>query len=140
MPSVYDTEPTKFVSALADELKKVEQIKAPTWAVFAKTGVHRERPPVQKDWWHRRSASILRRILIKGPIGVSKLRALYGGARNAGMGAEHYKRGSGNIVRKILQQLEAAGFAKQTQIGVHKGRIVTPKGKSFLNKVAKEIK
>ncbi len=140
MPKVSEVDATNLIKATAQELKKVTQVKPPVWAAFAKTGVHRERPPIEKDWWYVRSASILRKILLKGPIGVAKLRAGYGGARNAGMASEHYKRGSGNIVRKILQQLEAAGFAKQTQIGVHKGRVITPKGTSFLNSVAKGLK
>ena len=140
MPTVYQTEGTALVSAAAEELKKNDKIKPPTWAAFAKTGVHRERPPSKQDWWYQRSASILRKVFLQGPIGVSKLRTLYGGKRNAGMGSEHYARGSGNIVRKILQQLEKAGYIKQTQIGAHKGRIVTPQGASFLNKVSKGVK
>lgn len=139
MPTVYETEGSTLVRAVAEELKKNDKIKPPTWAAFAKTGVHRERPPAQPDWWYRRSASILRKVFLQGPIGVSKLRSLYGGKRNAGMAAEHYARGSGNIVRKILQQLEKAGYLKQTQIGVHKGRIATPAGTSFLNSVAKGV-
>jgi len=46
---------------------------------------------------------------------------------------------AGNHLRKMLQQLEKAGFAKQTQKGVHKGRILTPKGQAFLEKVASDM-
>jgi len=139
MPTIYDVDANAFVTATAEEMKQIEQIKAPAWARFVKTGVFKERPPAQDDWWYMRSASILRKIHLKGPIGVSKLRTLYGGKKNNGVAAEHVYRASGNILRKILQQLEAAGLAKQTTINGRKGRIVTPKGESFMNKVAKGL-
>ena len=52
---------------------------------------------------------------------------------------EEFRKGSGSVMRKALQQLEKAGYVKQVEKGVHKGRIVTPQGKSFLDKVALEI-
>ncbi|MBI3035737.1 40S ribosomal protein S19, partial [Candidatus Woesearchaeota archaeon] len=52
---------------------------------------------------------------------------------------EHFFKGSGNILRKSLQQLEKAGFVKFAEKGVHKGRIATPKGKAFLDKIAAQI-
>jgi len=87
----------------------------------------------------QKGASILRKILIKGPIGVSKLRIFYGNRKNMGMAPEHFVIAGGNIIRKLLQQLEKAGLAKQTEKGVHKGRILTPKGISLLDKTAAEI-
>lgn len=56
-----------------------------------------------------------------------------------GMAPEHFFPGAGNNIRKILQQLEKAGLAKQTAKGVHKGRIVTPKGHQMLEAVAAVI-
>lgn len=138
MVTIQEAEASKLVYAAAEELKKVEAIKAPTWAPFVRTGVHKDRPPVQQDWWHTRAASVMRKIALKGPIGTAKLRGLYGGRQNRGFNSEIYRKGSGNIVRKILQQLEAAGLATQTTKGVHKGRILTPKGIALLNKAAKE--
>ena len=95
--------------------------------------------PAKQDWWYHRTASVLKKIYQKGPIGVSKLRTLYGGKRNRGAEPEKFYRAGGNIVRKILQDLEKAGLAKQVQKGVHKGRIITPKGKSMVDKVAKRL-
>ena len=43
--------------------------------------------------------------------------------------------GSRKIIRTILQQLEEQQLIKQEQKGVHKGRLITPKGKSFLDKI-----
>jgi ribosomal protein S19E (S16A) len=45
---------------------------------------------------------------------------------------------SGNILRKILQQLEKAGLAKQAEVSGHKGRIITPKAASLINTAAKK--
>jgi small subunit ribosomal protein S19e len=57
-------------------------IKAPEWAIFVKTGVHKERPPIQEDWWQIRAADVLRTIERMGPIGTQKLRTKYGGKKN----------------------------------------------------------
>ena len=139
MPTMYDVDPQELISRAAEELKKISEIKAPEWAPFVKTGVRKERAPVSADWWYMRTASLLRTVYRFGPIGVSKLRAKYGGKKNRGVKKDHYFKGSGNILRKSLQQLEKAGFVKFTDKGVHKGRIMTPKGKSFLDKIAARI-
>ena len=47
--SVYDVNANELVEKAAQELKKIEQIKMPEWARFAKTGASRERPPVKSD-------------------------------------------------------------------------------------------
>ena len=139
MPTMYDAEPQELVLKAAEELKKMPEIKAPEWAAFAKTGMHKERPPVSGDWWHIRVASVLRTVYRLGPVGVSKLRTKYGGKKNRGVKQERFYRGSGNILRKALQQLEKAGLVKFAEKGVHKGRVVTPKGMAFLDKISSQI-
>ena len=139
MTTMYDVEAQELVSKAAEELKKVPEIKAPVWATFVKTGMHKERAPVDKDWWYQRTASVLRAVYRLGPVGVSKLRTKYGGKKNRGVKKEHFFKGSGNILRKSLQQLEKAGFVKFADKGIHKGRIITPKGKAFLDKIAARI-
>mgnify|MGYP001620045331 CR=1 FL=1 len=139
MAIMYDVDPQELVSKAAEELKKIPEIKAPEWATFVKTGMHKEKPPVNADWWHIRAASVLRAVYRLGPVGVSKLRDKYGGKKNRGVKPDHFYKGSGNILRKALQQLEKAGFVKYNDKGVHKGRIITPKGRSFLDKIASQI-
>jgi small subunit ribosomal protein S19e len=56
-----------------------------------------------------------------------------------GYAPDEFKKGSGSVARKSLQQLERAGLIKQVQKGVHKGRVVTPAGKKFLDKIATQI-
>ena len=127
-----DQEPRLVIQNVAQELKKL--IKQPEWAAYVKTGTHKQKSPMDREWFFTRTASVLRTVAAKGPIGVEKLRSKYGGRKNRGMKPERFYKGSGNILRKALQELDKAGLTKQTQIGVHKGRVVTPKGRSLLAK------
>lgn len=137
--TIYDVNATELIEELAKELQKIETIKPPEWAIFVKTGAHKERPPVREDWWYVRAASVLRKVRLKGPIGVSKLRTLYGGKKNRGYKPERFKKGSGNIIRKILQQLEKAELIKKAKKEVHKGRLITPKGIKLIDNVSNKI-
>ncbi len=128
--------PQRLIHTVAKELKEI--IDRPEWADYVKTGIHKERPPIREDWWYVRAAAVLRTIHLRGPIGVEKLRAKYGGRQNRGVRPEKFAKGSGSIIRKILQQLEQAELIKQAEKGVHKGRIVTPKGLSLLHAAAKK--
>jgi small subunit ribosomal protein S19e len=124
-----------LINRVAQKLKESGKVKPPEWAAVAKTGQHRQLPPAQPDWFYTRSASILRRIYIDGPVGVQRLRSLYGGRKNRGVHPDRHERGSGAIIRNSLQQLEKAGYVKS----VKEGRVVTPEGMSFLDKVATEM-
>ncbi len=139
MVNVYDIDPQKLIKATAEKLKKLENIKEPEWAKFVKTGHSKERPPIEKDWWYIRAAAILRKVYIRGPIGVSKLRVLFGSKKNRGFKPEKFFKAAGNHIRKILQQLEKEGLVTKKEDDVHKGRVITPKGKSFLDKIATEL-
>ena len=137
MATLQDVPSEKLIIAAASELEKIDEIKPPEWAAFAKTGVHKERPPTQDNWWYIRAAAVLRKVYINNSLGVSKLRKAYGGRKNLGHQPEHKRLASGAIIRKVLQQIEAAGFVK-TKKG--KGRVITPKGQSFMNKLARELR
>lgn len=139
MVSIYSVNPNQLIEKAAEELKKIEAIKPPVWADFVRTGVSKERPPTQKDWWYIRAAAVLRSIYKLGPIGVNKLRVKYGSKKNRGDKPEQFFPASGNIIRKILQQLEKAELIKKGEIGVHKGRVMAPKGKSLMDKSAVTI-
>ncbi len=139
MATIHDVPTNDLIEKMSKELEKVPAVQAPAWAPFVKTGASRELPPSRKDWWHVRAASVLRKVALKGPIGVSKLRVQYGGKKNRGVRTEKFVKGSGAITRRILQQLEKAGFIKQTKIGVHFGRVVTPQGQKFMDGAASMI-
>ncbi len=140
MVSIYDVEPRKLIEVAAAELEKMPEMAPPSWADFVKTGVHNMRPPMENNWWYIRSASVLRAVYKLGPIGVQKLRTKYGGRKNRGHKPDKTFKASGNILRKILQKLELIGYVKQAEKGVHKGRIITPQGKSFMDKLAVKLK
>lgn len=136
---IYDVPKADLVESIAKELKNSKDIQPPAWSPFVKTGIFKERLPKREDWWHVRAAGMLIKVSKLGPIGVSKLRTLYGGRKHRGVASEHFYRGSGSIARKILQQLEKAGLIAKGQKGVHKGRLVTPKGLSLLGKTSNVI-
>lgn len=118
---------------LVADIKKVKEVQAPDWAKFVKTGAHKERTPVQEDWWEIRSAAVLAKINKFGPIGVNRLAKQYGGRKNRGNKPERKYSGSRNILRKCVQQLEAASLIKQVSEPTS-GKVLTKKGKEFLNK------
>jgi small subunit ribosomal protein S19e len=125
----------KFNELLKEELKKFKEISPPAWAKFVKSGAHRERPPQQEDFWYIRAASVLRRLYLDGPVGVERLRTFYGGRKRRGHKPAHFRKASGSILRKILQQLEKAGLVEKDK----KGRKLTSKGRSFIDKLAKQL-
>ena len=129
---------SKIIEQTAQELTKMDEMKPPAWAIFAKTGANKERPPQQQGWWHTRAAAILRVIGMRGPIGTQKLRVRYGGKRNRGHKPSHHTKGSGSVIRHILQQLEKAGLVEQKQKKVHKGRVLTGKGAKMLHQANKQ--
>lgn len=137
--NINDVPANALISEVAKELKKQNLVKPPVWAFYVKTGAHKMRPPVENDWWYLRSAAVLRTIVHLGPIGVSKLRTKYGGKKNRGHKPNRFKKGSGNIIRKVLQQLEKSQLVKQVDLKGKKGRIITARGQSLLGKVAVQI-
>jgi small subunit ribosomal protein S19e len=138
LPTPYDVQPSALIKRLAQHLKEeVDEINPPSWTLFAKTGIHTQRPPRNPDWWFTRCASILRKIYVKGPIGTERLRSEYGGRIDRGAKPEHARKGSGAIVRKALQQLQTADLVKPLK---NEGKVVTNKGRQLLDRLATEIK
>ncbi len=138
--SVYTLPAQEYNLKLAEALKKVPEFQEPEWAKFVKSGSGKERPIDDDDFWHKRSASVLRNIYKKGSVGVQRLRTKYGSRKNRGFKPEKFAKGSGKIIRTILQQSDKAGFTEiQKPVrGVKSkkpGRILTEKGKKFLEGV-----
>jgi len=136
MTTVYDVPADLLISNIAKELSENKKVNPPEWAKFVKTGVHKERRPEDRDWWYTRCASILRRVYIDGPVGLNSLRSYYGGKKDMGSSPEKFAKGSGSIIRTALHQLEDAGYIAK----IKEGRIVTPEGKSFLDKASNIVK
>ena len=139
MAIIYDVDAGKVIDLAGAELKKL--IKMPEWAKFVKTSAGKERQPADPDWWFFRAASILRKMYLHDkPIGVNRLKGKYSCRKNRGMKPERRYSGSGKIIRIILQDLEKLEFIKQVEVSGHKGRKITGKGKSFLDKLCKSMK
>ena len=138
LTTVYDVPADVLIERLTEYIKgNIREVTPPEWAAYVKTGSHVERPPQDPDWWYVRSASMLRKLYINGPIGVSRLRKEYGGRKRRGVKPAHFRRAGGAIIRHILQQLEATGLVAKED---RKGRAISPKGRSLLDAMAAQIK
>jgi len=135
MAKVYDVPADVFIERLSEILKK-EDIPAPSWIPFVKTGAHADKPPQNRDWWHTRCASIFRKIYLHGPIGINDLRNDYGGGKPSGYGAAHHKDAGGAIIRNAIHGLEKLGYVEKVE---KKGRVVTKQGMQKLDRLATEI-
>ena len=136
MTTVFDVPPDVLIQNVASKLKENKSITIPDWALYVKTGPHCEKPPEQPDWWFTRAAAVFRKVYMKGPIGVERLSAKFGGARDRGSKPYHAVKGSRSIIRTCIQQLEEAGYVEKLK---NQGRVVTPKGRSMLDNSAHEV-
>ena len=135
--TIFMKDPVKFIPALAETLKKVDEFQVPEWAMFVKSGVSRERPPVDDDFWYIRAASILRQLYIKGVVGVGKLRTRYGSRKDRGGKPDKFKKSGGKIIRVILQQAEEAGLVEKV-LRLQHGRRLTAAGRDLLDSIEVE--
>jgi small subunit ribosomal protein S19e len=135
MAKAYDVPADMLIGRLAEALKQ-EDIPAPSWIPFVKTGAHADKPPQNRDWWHIRCASILRKIYLHGPIGINGLRNDYGGGKPSGYGAAHHKDAGGAIIRNAIHGLEKLGYLEKVE---RKGRVVSKQGMQKLDRLATEI-
>jgi len=137
MTTVYDLPAGKLIEQAARDLKENVKFPRPEWALNVKTGANKERRPDNPDWWWHRTASILRKVYVDGPIGVQRLRVEYGGKKNRGRKPEEFRKASGKIIRTILIELDKIGFTSR-DAKKREGRRVTAEGQAYLNRIAKE--
>jgi small subunit ribosomal protein S19e len=138
MATLYDVPAEELVDALAETLD--DDLEEPEWLQFAKTGTDRELPPEQEDFWATRGASILRKVAVRGTVGVERLRTEYGGPKQ---GSNRYvvrpsssSKAAGKHIRVLLQQLEEAGYIETAE---GEGRRVTGDGRALLDDTAEEL-
>ena len=135
MAKVYDVPADVLIGRLAEILKN-EDIPAPSWIPFVKTGAHADKPPQDREWWHTRCASLMRKIYLHGPIGINELRKEYGGGKPSGYGAAHHRDAGGAIIRNAVHGLEKLGYIEKVE---KKGRVVSKQGMQKLDRLATEI-
>ena len=136
MTNAYDVPAANLISKVAENLKANDKITPPEWAAHVKTGVHKDLPPADSDWWYTRCAAVLRTVYMQGPVGVERMRSIYGGKKDRGSNPYKKAKGSGSIARVALQQLEEAGFVRTLK----SGRVVSSQGQSLLDNKAYEVK
>ena len=136
MTTAFDVPADLLIERAAAELKAGGKVAPPAWATYARTGVHTENAPRQKDWWYTRLAAVLRKTYGLGPIGTSRLSSEFGGKRDDGSAPYHPRSGSRSIARECLQQLEALGLVAKAEA---KGRRVTAAGQKMLDNLAHQI-
>ena len=132
--TIFAQNPEKYIPALAEALKNVPEFVVPEWAMYVKSGVSRERPPMSEDFWFTRAASILRQLYIRGVVGVGKLRTKYGSRKDRGGKPDKFFKSGGKIIRVILQQAEAAGLVEKV-LRMQHGRRLTQAGRDFLDSI-----
>jgi small subunit ribosomal protein S19e len=135
MTKAYDIPAEYLINRLVEYLKRDKKIEPPQWASYVKTGCHTEKIPQNRDWWYIRCASLLRKVYIHGPIGVTDLRGEYGGKKQIGYSIAHHKYSGGAIVRRALQQLESSGYVTKKS----KGRIISDEGMKKIDRIATEV-
>ena len=138
MTTAYDVPADVLIGKLSSYIKEnVKEVTPPEWAAHVKTGTHVERVPQMPDWWYVRTASILRKLYMNGPVGVQRLRKEYGGRKRKGNSPAHHEKAGGSIIRASLQQLEKAGLVDKVE---KSGRVVSKKGRSLLDAMSTQIK
>ena len=138
LPTPYDIPVQVFLQRLAQYVKdNIDFVEPPSWSQFAKTGAQNRKQPTNPDWWYARCASLLRKTYFQGPVGVERLRAQYGGRKDYGTRPGHVRKGAGGNIRKLFQQLEAAGLVENLK---GRGRVLTSEGRRLLDTIATELK
>ncbi len=134
MSNVFDVKANDLLGVVAAKLKEAN-VEKPVYVDFVKTGAGRERVPLSRDFWYMRCASILRQAYINGPIGINRLRTRYGNSKGHTRHRHEHVRAGGSIIKDAFDALEKCGYIKKTKTG----RVITPSGKSLLDKASKEI-
>lgn len=129
--------PDLLIKRLAEYLKEnVKEVQPAEWSYYAKTASYNERvPDAPEEWWYIRAASLLRKLYIRGTIGVERLRREYSWRKRRGTRPPKSVKAPGHAMRLMLRQLEKAGLVTRTP----KGRTLSPKGRSLLDKLSYEI-
>merc|ERR1712050_804318 len=128
-----DVAAQKFIDAFAKHMKRQGKFEYPKWVDIVKTGVSKELAPYDPDWLYVRTASMVRKVYIRGGTGVGAFTKVYGKKQRRGTCTNVFSTGSGKICRYILQQLEEMGLVEQDEEG---GRKITKEGQRELDTVA----
>ena len=100
--TVKDISAPKFIAAYADYLKRSNKLDIPPWVDYVKTGKFKELAPYDRDWLYIRAAALARKVYLRTHLGVGALKKIYGGLQRNGTAPEHFSKGSGKVIRYLL--------------------------------------
>jgi small subunit ribosomal protein S19e len=107
------------------------------WVDTVKTGVAKELPPQEIDWFYVRAASVARHVYLRKTVGVGRLRKVHGVAKNRGVRPSQHTAGSGSVDRKIMQALEKINVLEQDE--EKGGRRITQSGQRDLDRTCRAL-
>ena len=135
--TVKDVPAQQFVSELAAHFKKSQKLELPDWHDLIKTGTYKQLCPQDPDWYYIRAAAVVRKIYLRGGIGVGAFSKLYGGSVNNGAAPSHHGVAARGLHRHILQQLQNISLVNKKKD--KKGRYITKEGQRELDTIAAQI-
>ncbi len=135
--TVKDVPAQDFIVALAAHLKKSQKLELPEWHDLIKTGTYKELCPQDPDWFYTRAASVIRKIYLRGGIGVGAFQKIYGGAQSNGCMPTHFGKAAKGLHRHILHQLEGKKLVEKR--AESKGRYITKEGRRELDTIATQL-
>lgn len=114
MIELFTVKPDEFNQVLADHLKNTSKVNPPKNVDLIKTCHGKQRAPCERDWYYKRAASIVRKMLLAmhadKNVGVRKLSSKYGCSKNRGSQPSKHVDGSRGLIRRIMQDLEKADW------------------------------
>jgi len=134
--TVKDVPADAFIAAYARHLKRSGRVEVPKWADIVKTGHFKELCPQDADWFYVRTASVARKLYLRGGTGISTFQRVYGGRQRRGSCPPHFARGSGAVIRAAVKQLEALKVVEKDPKG---GRKLTSTGRRDLDRIAAHL-
>eukprot|EP00761_Pharyngomonas_kirbyi_P010053 gb/GECH01010071.1/.p1 GENE.gb/GECH01010071.1/~~gb/GECH01010071.1/.p1 ORF type:complete len:145 (+),score=27.34 gb/GECH01010071.1/:1-435(+) len=134
--TVKDVPAAEFIKEYAAHLKRTGKIQEPKWVDIAKTGVHRQLPPQDPDWYYIRLASMSRRLYMRPGAGIGAFRKVYGSTKNRGVKPNHFTKAAGGVIRNGLQQLEELKLVEKSSKG---GRLISSIGQRDMDRIAGRV-
>ena len=135
MDSVFRVQPAPLLRAIADTLKKNQQIALPKDVDLIKTGSSRENAPSDRDWFYMRMAAIIRQAMCKGRVSLKGLAYRFGARKNRGVRPSKFARASTFVIGSAIEQLEKIGWINFK----NSGSILTDSAREVLGELIEKV-
>jgi len=136
--SLKDVPAADFINAYAKYLKKSGTIELPKWVDIVKTGIHKELPPSNPDWFFIRTAALARKVYLNtgDQRGVKTYKKVFGGKQSRGSHPPITVTGSESVIRAAFKQLTKL---KVVELDPKGGRKISTTGRRDLDRIASQI-